>query len=211
VVVVDGAQMVANRAVDVRALGADFYAFSGHKIFGPYGVGILYGRKELLDKMPPYQGGGSMISQVTCASVSFNDLPFKFEAGTPNIEGVIALKSALDYVLKLGFENIQAHEESLRQLVAARLSDFPEVQVFGSPKYKVPIFSFNIKGVHASDVGQVLDQESIAVRIGHHCNQPLLKKFDLNATVRASFSVFNNEKDVDALISGLKKVKELFL
>jgi cysteine desulfurase/selenocysteine lyase len=211
IVVVDGAQMVANRAVNVQELGADFYAFSGHKLFGPYGIGVLYGRKEWLDKMPPYQGGGSMISQVTCASVSYNDLPFKFEAGTPNIEGVIALKSAIDYVEKIGFEAISEHEETLRHLAFARLSEMPEIQLFGHAKERAPIFSFNMKGVHASDIGQVLDQESIAVRVGHHCTQPLLKKFGLNATVRASFSIFNNEKDLDALMIGLKKAKELFL
>lgn len=209
VVLVDGAQMVANRQVDVQKLDADFYVFSGHKLFGPYGVGVLYGKKPLLEKMPPYQGGGSMISKVTYEKTSFNDLPYKFEAGTPAIGEVIALKAAIEYVQVLGFENIEQYENQLLQTCLTRLSDVAGVQILGSAKDRAPIVSFNIENIHAADIGQILDQEAVAVRVGHHCTQPLLAKFGLNATVRASFSVFNNEKDIDTFILALQKAKEL--
>jgi cysteine desulfurase/selenocysteine lyase len=211
VVVIDAAQFVANHPVDVQDWKADFLAFSGHKIFGPYGVGVLYGRKELLDSMPPYQGGGSMISQVTFAQTTYNQPPFRFEAGTPNIEAVIALKPALDYVQALGWNNIIEHEQQLIHLATTKISEIPEIKIFGTAKNKAPIISFVLQGTHHSDVGQILDQENVAVRVGHHCTQPLMERLGVTGTVRASFSIFNTASDVDALVNALKKAKELLL
>lgn len=209
ITVIDGAQMVANHAVDVQNLQCDFYVFSGHKLFGPYGVGILYGRKALLEQMQPYQGGGSMISEVRFEKTTFNDVPFRFEAGTPEIAGVIALRPAIEYVQKIGFENIQRHENVLVTEALAKLRDIPGLQIFGEAKNRAPIVSFNIAGLHHSDIGQVIDQEGVAVRAGHHCTQPLLRKFGLTGTVRASFSIFNHSKDIDTLCAALVKAKEL--
>jgi len=210
-VVVDGAQAVSTIPVDVRALNVDFYAFSAHKLFGPYGVGVLYGKKELLLKMPPYQGGGSMISTVSFEKTTYNDLPYKFEAGTPHIEGVIALGVGIDYVLKVGFEKIHQIEHELLDYATAELSKIPGVLIFGTSKHKAPILSFAIEGFHHSDVSQILDQEGIAVRAGHHCTMPLLKRYNVSGTIRASFSIYNNKADVDALIKGLLKAKEMLL
>ena len=208
-IAIDGAQVAANHAIDVQDIDADFYAFSGHKVFGPYGIGILYGKKSLLDKMPPYQGGGSMIHEVTFAKTSYNDVPFRFEAGTPNIEGAIALGTALDYVKKLGWDNIVAHEQTLLNYATEKLSAIPGVKIFGTAPKKGPIVSFNIQGAHHSDVAQILDQQNVAVRAGHHCTQPLHTKFGLSGTVRASFSVFNNKADVDTLVAAVAKAKEM--
>jgi cysteine desulfurase/selenocysteine lyase len=208
-ITVDGAQVVANRAVNVQDLEVDFYSFSGHKLFGPYGIGVLYGKKEHLLAMPPYQGGGSMISQVSFEKTTYNDLPFKFEAGTPNIEGVIALGSAVDYVQKIGFEKIHQIEQELLEYATAELKKIPGIRVIGEAPDKAPILSFAIEGVHHSDLAQILDQEGVAVRAGHHCTMPLLKKYKVTGTVRASFSIFNNKADVDALIKAVQKAKEM--
>ncbi len=210
-VFVDGAQMVAYRAVDVQALNADFYAFSGHKIFGPFGIGILYGKRELLEKMPPYQSGGSMISSVTFKLSTFNELPFKFEAGTPNIEAAIALGAALDYVGRFGFSELEKHESEILSYATESLSEIGQLTILGLAANKVPIVSFVIKGFHHSDIAQILDQEAIAVRAGHHCTQPLLRRLLVPGTVRASFSIFNTRADVDRLVTAVKKAKELLL
>lgn len=209
IIVVDGAQAVANFKVDVQNLNVDFYAFSGHKIFGPYGVGVLYGKKELLEKMPPYQGGGSMISEVTLESSTYNDIPFKFEAGTPAVSSVIALKPALDYMAKIPWEFIENHERSLIQKTMNALSDISGVRMIGAETHRAPLICFEVKGCHHSDIAQILDQEAIAVRSGHHCTQPLLKRFNTAGTVRASFSIYNNEQDVDIFIKALLKAKEM--
>lgn len=206
---VDGAQMVANRQVDVTDLDVDFYAFSGHKIFGPYGVGVLYVKPEISEQMPPYQGGGSMISEVTFEKTTYHEAPFRFEAGTPNIEGVLGLGAALDYVKKLGWQNIQSHEHSLLELATSGLKQIPGLKIYGEAKDKVAIVSFLIEGLHPSDVGQILDQENIAVRAGHHCTQPLMKHYKIPGTVRASFSIFNSEADIEKLILGVQKAKEM--
>lgn len=209
ILVVDGAQMVCYAPVDVQELGADFYCFSAHKLFGPYGTGVLYGRKELLRDMPPYQGGGSMIADVTFEKTTYNDIPYRFEAGTPNIEGVLGLKAAIDYLKKQDFAEIEAFEQELRMNFESRLREIDGYRIIGEASRKAPITSFVIKTAHASDVGQILDQENVAVRAGHHCCQPLMKKLGVAATVRASFSMYNQLSDIDQLIKGLVKAKEL--
>lgn len=209
ITVIDGAQMICNAPVDVQDLGADFYAFSGHKLFGPGGIGILYGRKELLNAMPPYQGGGSMIAEVRIDKTTYNDVPHRFEAGTPNIEGVLGLKTAVDYLKEKDFAQIAAFEGGLRENFERRLLEIPGFRIIGQSAHKLPITSFVFEHGHASDVGQILDQENIAVRAGHHCTQPLMVRMGINATVRASFSIYNQLSDVDALIKALNKAKEL--
>ncbi|MGZ5279951.1 MAG: aminotransferase class V-fold PLP-dependent enzyme [Pseudobdellovibrionaceae bacterium] len=206
---VDGAQVVSTRPVDVQKLDVDFYSFSGHKLFGPYGIGVLYGKKDLLLKMQPTQGGGSMISKVSFEKSTYNDLPFKFEAGTPNIEGVIAMGVAVDYVQKIGFEKIQEIEHALLTYATDELKKIPGLKIIGEAKDKAPILSFSMEGLHHSDVSQILDQEGIAVRAGHHCTMPLCDRFHVTGTLRASFSVFNNKADVDALVKALAKAKEM--
>ncbi len=210
-VLVDGAQIVANSAFDVRACDVDFFAFSGHKLFGPYGVGVLYGRKEILEAMPPYQGGGSMISSVTFEKTTYNQVPTRFEAGTPNIEGVIALTPAIQYVQKIGWGAIIQHEQELLKSATEKLSAIPQIRIIGQAKNKAPVLSFVLEGAHHSDVGQILDQENVAVRVGHHCTEPLMKRMGVTGTVRASFSVFNNQADVDSLVNGVIKAKGLLL
>lgn len=209
VVVVDGAQAVANVPVDVQKLGADFFAFSSHKLFGPYGSGVLYGRKELLDEMPPYQGGGSMISEVRFEKTTYNDVPYRFEAGTPHIEGVLALGAAIDYVNKLGFDKIQKIEYELLDYATSELKKIDGLKIYGEAKNKAPIISFLVGKIHHSDMAQVLDQEGVAVRAGHHCTQPLMRRYGITGTVRASFSVFNDKADVDQLVAAVKKAKEM--
>lgn len=208
-VVVDGAQAISTIPVDVQDMDADFYAFSGHKLFGPYGVGVLYGKKSWLGKMPPYQGGGSMISTVSFEKTTYNDLPYKFEAGTPHIAGVIALGAAIDYVKKIGFEKIHQIEQELLDYATKELKKISGIQIIGQSRQKAPILSFAIEGLHHSDVAQILDQEGIAVRAGHHCTMPLLRRYQISGTIRASFSIYNNKTDVDALIVALKKAKEM--
>ena len=208
---VDGAQIVANHRTDVQKTNADFFVFSAHKVFGPYGVGILYGKKALLDQMPPYQGGGSMIHQVSFEKTTFHDAPFRFEAGTPNISGVIALKPALEYIENLGWDAVAKHENALLQIATDKVQKIDGIKIIGQAKNKAPILSFIFQGTHPSDVGQILDQENVAVRTGHHCTMPLMQKLKITGTVRASFSIYNNEQDVEIFIKAVEKAKELLL
>ncbi len=210
VVVIDGAQAAPHLPVDVRALDCDFYTLSSHKLYGPTGVGVLYGKQELLENMSPYQGGGDMIKSVTFEKTIYNDLPFRFEAGTPNIAGSIAFGAALDYVSRLGFEKIDAHEAQLLNYATAALSEIPEVRLIGTAARKVSVLSFVVDGVHAHDVGTILDQLGIAVRTGHHCAQPVMEHFGLSATARASIGLYNTKAEIDALVAGVRKVVEVF-
>jgi cysteine desulfurase / selenocysteine lyase len=210
VVLVDGAQAVPHSHVDVRALGCDFYAFSGHKIYGPTGIGVLYGREELLQSMPPWQGGGDMILTVSFDKTTYNDLPAKFEAGTPNISGAIGLAAAMDYIESLGIDAIAAHEHHLVELATAELQRIPGVQLVGTAPNKASIVSFVMDGVHPHDLGTILDHEGVAVRTGHHCAMPLMTFLGLPATVRASFAVYNTEEDVKSLVAALGKAREVF-
>jgi cysteine desulfurase/selenocysteine lyase len=209
-VLVDGAQAAPHREVDVRALDCDFYAFSGHKVFGPTGVGVLYGKARLLEAMPPYQGGGDMISSVTFAKTIYNVIPHKFEAGTPNIAGVVGLGAAIDYLNSLGLENIAAYEEELLDYATRAISKIPGVHIIGTAKEKSAVISFVMEGIHPHDVGTVLDQEGIAVRTGHHCAQPVMQRFGVPATTRASLAFYNTKAEIDALAAGIRKVKEIF-
>jgi cysteine desulfurase/selenocysteine lyase len=210
VVLVDGAQAVPHSHVDVRALGCDFYAFSGHKIYGPTGIGVLYGREELLQSMPPWQGGGDMILTVSFEKTTYNDLPAKFEAGTPNISGAIGLAAAMDYIESLSLDAIAAHEHHLVELASAELQKIPGVQLVGTAPNKASIVSFVMDGVHPHDLGTILDHEGVAVRTGHHCAMPLMTFLGLPATVRASFAVYNTEDDVKSLVAALGKAREVF-
>ncbi len=209
-VLVDGAQAAPHLKVDVRALDADFYTFSGHKVYGPTGIGVLYGKAALLDSMPPYQGGGDMISSVTFDKTTYNKLPYKFEAGTPDIAGVIGLGAALAYVNSLGIESIAAHEHDLLEYATARVAAIPGLRIIGTAKEKTGVISFVIEGVHPHDVGTILDQEGIAIRTGHHCAQPVMERFGVPATSRASFALYNTRGEVDALVRGIERVKEVF-
>ena len=208
-VLIDGAQYIVQDQLDVQKLNCDFYVFSGHKLFGPYGIGVLYAKEELLKQMIPYQTGGSMISQVRLDSVTFNEIPYKFEAGTPNISGGIALGTAIEYIQSIGFEKIKSHEMSLLDYATAELTQIPNLKIIGHSANKAAIISFVFSDMHSSDVGQILDQEGIAVRIGHHCTQPLMQKFNITGTIRASFSIYNNHSDIDALVKALLKAREL--
>jgi cysteine desulfurase / selenocysteine lyase len=209
-VLVDGAQAVPHMKVDVQALDCDFYSFSGHKIYGPTGIGVLYGKTKLLDAMPPYQGGGDMISSVTFERTTYNKLPYKFEAGTPDIAGVIGLGAALEYVNALGIGNIGAHEHDLLAYATETVSAIPGVRLIGTAKEKAGVLSFVIDGVHPHDIGTILDQDGIAIRTGHHCSQPIMERYGIPATARASFAVYNTREEVDALVRGIGKVKEVF-
>jgi cysteine desulfurase / selenocysteine lyase len=210
-VLVDGAQAVAHTAVDVRALGCDFYAFSGHKIFGPTGIGVLYGRASLLDAMPPYQGGGDMIRSVTFERTLYNALPYKFEAGTPNIAGALGLAAALEYVEAIGFHRIAAHERELLQYGTDALSRVPGLRLTGTAPDKAGILAFVLEGVHPHDVGTILDREGIAIRTGHHCCQPLMDRLGVPATSRASLALYNTREEIDALALALGRVREVFV
>jgi len=196
--------------VDVRALDVDFYAFSSHKIYGPTGVGVLYGKTALLEAMPPYQGGGDMIRSVTFEKTTFNDLPYKFEAGTPNIAGGIAFGAALDYVNRLGLTAIAQHEHDLLAYATAALSEIAGLTIVGTAREKAGVLSFVLEGVHPHDIGTVLDREGIAIRTGHHCAQPVMDRFGLPATARASFGLYNTRGEVDALVAGIHKVIGMF-
>ncbi|NUN68748.1 MAG: cysteine desulfurase [Bacteroidetes bacterium] len=209
-VLVDGAQAVAHTKVDVRAMECDFYAFSGHKLFGPTGIGILYGRQELLDAMKPYQGGGDMIRSVTFERTTFNDLPYKFEAGTPNIVGGIGLGAAIDFVNTVGLDAIGAYEQELLQYGTALLSRIPGLRIIGTAAQKAGVISFVLEHAHPHDIGTILDREGIAIRTGHHCTQPVMQRFGIPATARASISLYNRTADFDALAAGLQKVQEIF-
>jgi cysteine desulfurase/selenocysteine lyase len=210
VTLVDGAQAVPHMKVDVQALDADFYAFSGHKIFGPTGIGVLYGKSKLLNAMPPYQGGGDMIRTVTFEKTTYNDLPYKFEAGTPDIAGGIGLGAALDYVARIGIEKIAAYEHELLLYGTEALSRIPGLRIIGTAREKAAVLSFVIEGIHPHDIGTVLDRQGIAVRTGHHCAQPVMDRYQVPATTRASLAFYNTFGEIDALARGLEKVKEIF-
>ena len=207
---VDGAQAAPHMKVDVQLLDADFYAFSGHKIFGPTGIGILYGKTKLLDAMPPYQGGGDMIRTVTFEKTTYNDLPYKFEAGTPNIAGGIGLGAALDYVTKVGLDRITAYEHELLLYGTEALEQIPGLKIIGTAREKAAVLSFVMEGIHPHDIGTVLDRQGVAVRTGHHCAQPVMDWFHVPATTRASLAFYNTPAEIDSLVAGLHKVKELF-
>jgi cysteine desulfurase/selenocysteine lyase len=209
-VLVDGAQAVAHMPVDVQQLDCDFYAFSGHKIYGPTGIGVLYAKRRWLEEFPPYQGGGDMIRHVTFERTLYNDVPYKFEAGTPNIAGAIGLKAALEYVQQCGLEQIAAHEHELLRYATERLQELPGVRLIGIAQRKAAIISFVIEGVHPHDVGTVLDREGIAIRVGHHCTQPVMEFFGVPATSRVSFGLYNTLEEVDRLVEALWKVIRLF-
>ncbi len=209
-VLVDGAQAVAHAKVDVRALGADFYAWSGHKLYGPTGVGVLYGKLEHLERMPPYQGGGDMILSVTFEKTTWNRVPHKFEAGTPDIAGVIALGPAIDFLEATGMDAIAAHERDLLRHATERLSAVPGLRIFGTAREKAAVLSFNLEGVHPHDVGTILDQEGVAIRTGHHCAQPVMERYGVAATARASFGLYNTREEADALVAALGRVAEVF-
>ncbi len=209
-VLIDGAQAVPHLPVDVHSLDCDFYAFSGHKMFGPTGIGILYGKEKWLEQMPPYQGGGDMILSVTFEKTVFNALPYKFEAGTPNVEAAIGLGAAIDYLEGLDVEGRIAHERELLAYGTSALSRFPGIRLIGTAAEKSSVLSFVMDDVHPHDVGTVLDREGIAVRTGHHCAQPVLRQLGVDATVRASLAFYNTQQELDALIRGLQKVREIF-
>lgn len=209
-VLVDGAQAVAHWPVDVPALGCDFYVFSGHKLFGPTGIGVLWGREELLEAMPPFLGGGEMIEQVSFPTTTFNGLPFKFEAGTPNIAGAIGLAAAVDYLGGIDREGAAAHEEALLQRTLELAAEVKGLRRIGDPKHAAGIFSFLLEGTHPSDLGMLLDQQGIAVRTGHHCAQPLMARYGIPGTVRASYSIYNTFEDVTRLFDGIRKAQRLF-
>jgi len=209
-VLVDGAQAVPHMRVDVRQLGCDFYAFSGHKTYGPTGIGVLYGRAALLEEMPPYQGGGDMIRSVTFEETTYAPVPAKFEAGTPNIAGVIGLGAALDYLSALDWSQMAAHEADLLTYASDAVAGVPGVRLIGTAAHKAAVVSFVVDGVHAHDVGTILDQEGVAVRTGHHCTQPVMDFFGVPATARASFALYNGRDDVDALVEALGRVRQVF-
>jgi cysteine desulfurase/selenocysteine lyase len=209
-VLVDGAQAVAHQPVDVRALDCDFYAFSGHKLYGPTGIGVLHGRAELLAAMPPWQGGGDMIRTVSFEGSTWAEPPQRFEAGTPNIAGVIGLAAAIDYVQGVGLENIAVHEQALLELATAGVQDLPGVRLIGTAAAKAGILSFVVEGIHPHDLGTILDSEGVAIRAGHHCAMPLMGRFGVPGTARASFALYNGEKDVVALVAAIRKAQRMF-
>ncbi|HJV79619.1 cysteine desulfurase [Noviherbaspirillum sp.] len=209
-VLLDGAQAIAHLGVDVRELDCDFYAFSGHKIFAPTGIGALYGKETLLDAMPPYQGGGDMISSVSFGETLYNELPYKFEAGTPNIAGAIGLGHALDYVSSVGIAAIAAHEHALLEYATELASGIKGLKIIGTAQQKASILSFTLEGVHPHDIGTILDHDGVAIRAGHHCAMPIMQRFGIGGTARASFSLYNTHAEVDALIAGIRKVQEMF-
>ena len=209
-VLVDGAQAVPHLRVDVRKIDCDFYAFSGHKLYGPTGVGVLYGKAGLLDAMPPYQGGGDMISSVTFEKTLYNVLPYKFEAGTPNISGAIGLGAAIDYLSKVRLDLVAAHERELLAYATETVSAIKGVRIIGTAREKAAVLSFVLDGVHAHDVGTILDQDGIAIRVGHHCAMPVMERFGVPATARASIGLYNTREEVDALVGAIEKVKRVF-
>jgi cysteine desulfurase/selenocysteine lyase len=209
-VLVDGAQAVAHRAIDVQTLGCDFYAFSGHKMFGPTGIGVLYGTSAMLESMPPYQSGGDMIRSVSFEHTVYNVPPYRFEAGTPDIAGAVGLAAAIGYLTGIGFDRIAPFEQELLEYATAALSRLPGVRVLGTAREKAGVLSFVLDGVHPHDVGTVLDREGVAIRTGHHCCQPLMDRLGVPATSRASLALYNNHDDIDALSAALQTVRELF-
>jgi cysteine desulfurase/selenocysteine lyase len=209
VTLVDGAQAVPHQRVDVRALGCDFYAFSAHKVYGPTGVGVLYGREALLESMPPWQGGGDMILTVSFERTTYNALPWKFEAGTPNVAGVVAFGAAIEYVESIGLQRIADHERSLLEYATARLSAVPGLTLIGTAPDKASLVSFVVEGIHPHDLGTILDVEGIAIRTGHHCAMPVMDFFGVPATARASFALYNTRAEVDALVNGVERAREM--
>jgi cysteine desulfurase / selenocysteine lyase len=209
-VLVDGAQAVPHMPVDVQALGCDFYAFSGHKVYGPTGIGVLYGKEELLAEMPPYQGGGDMISSVTFEKTTYNVVPYKFEAGTPDIAGAIGLGAALEYVTRLGIDRIAAHGQELLAYATEKVGAIEGVRLIGTAPNRVGVLSFVLDNVHPHDLGTILDRDGIAIRTGHHCAQPVMDRFRIPATARASFAVYNTKEEVDALVEGIRAAHEVF-
>ena len=210
VILIDGAQAIAHIPVNVQALDCDFYAFSGHKLFGPTGTGVLYGKENLLDRMPPWQGGGDMIKAVTLQKTVFNDLPYKFEAGTPHIAGVIGLGEAVNYVDRAGLARISAHEAELIHYATGAATGIKGLRIIGTSKHKSGILSFTLDGIHPHDVGTILDHQGIAVRTGHHCAMPVMEHFRVPATTRASFAFYNTREEIDLLIQGLERCREIF-
>ncbi|MFZ1907053.1 MAG: cysteine desulfurase [Steroidobacteraceae bacterium] len=210
-VLIDGAQAVPHTRVDVQAIGADFYTFSGHKLYAPTGIGVLYGREELLGAMPPWQGGGDMILSVSFEKTTYNELPYKFEAGTPNISGAVGLAAAMDYVEGLGLDAIAAHEQRLLAAATAALTRLPYIQLIGTAAHKASVLSFTMTGVHAHDLGTVLDAQGVAVRTGHHCAMPVMTFLGIPATARASFACYNTEDDVARLVAALTRAREVFV
>ena len=206
VVLIDGAQSTVHLDIDVQQLDCDFFVFSSHKMYGPTGVGVLYGKKHLLEAMPPFQGGGEMIKEVTFAKTTYNDLPYKYEAGTPNIADVVAFKAAIDFIQQLGKENIRQHEEELLQYATTSLEQIPGLTIVGKAKEKVSVVSLIIENIHPQDIGIILDNQGIAVRTGHHCTQPLMDRFCIPGTARASFAVYNTKEEIDRLVNGIHKV-----
>ncbi|MBN8826988.1 MULTISPECIES: cysteine desulfurase [unclassified Spirosoma] len=211
VVLIDGAQASSHLELDVQALDADFYVLSAHKLYGPTGMGVLYGKKAILDAMPPYRGGGEMIKEVTFAKTTYADLPYKFEAGTPNIADVVAVKTALEYMAGLGKEAIAAHETDLLHYATEQLVELDGLRIIGQAKQKIGVISFVMEGIHHQDIGVILDQQGIAVRTGHHCTMPLMQRFGIAGTTRASFAVYNTRDEVDRLIQGLRRVQKMML
>ena len=209
-VLVDGAQSVPHMKVDVQDLDADFFAFSGHKVYGPTGVGVLYGKEEWLDKLPPYQGGGEMIQSVSFEKTTFNELPFKFEAGTPDYIGTTALAKAIDYVTAIGMDQIAAHEHELTQYAMQRLKQIEGMRIFGEAEHKSSVISFLVGNIHHLDMGTLLDRLGIAVRTGHHCAQPLMQRLGIEGTVRASFGLYNTKEEIDILAAGIERVSRMF-
>ncbi|WP_053404776.1 aminotransferase class V-fold PLP-dependent enzyme [Persicobacter sp. CCB-QB2] len=209
VVVVDGAQSASHFDIDVQALGVDFFVTSAHKIYGPTGIGLLYGKRVLLEEMPPYQGGGEMIKEVSFDGTTFNEIPYKFEAGTPNIADVIAFDAAMKWVQDLGKEAIRAHEAELLAYANEKLSEIPGIIFYGTAAEKVSVLSFGLEGVHPFDIGMMLDARGVAVRTGHHCTQPLMKHLGIEGTVRASFSVYNTKEEIDTLVQGVARVAKM--
>ncbi|HEX6395825.1 MAG TPA: cysteine desulfurase, partial [Steroidobacteraceae bacterium] len=211
VVLVDGAQAVPHQSVDLALLDCDFYAFSAHKMYGPTGIGVLVGRESLLEAMPPWQGGGDMILTVSFEKTTYNELPFKFEAGTPNISGAVGLGAAIDYIDSIGIDNIHAHEQRLLQAATEKLLRVPGLTIVGTAPDKAAVISFTLEGVHPHDLGTILDSEGVAVRTGHHCAMPVMEFFGVPATARASFACYSQDSDIDALVRALGKAREVFV
>jgi len=209
--VIDGAQAVPHFQVDVQALDCDFYVFSSHKLFGPTGIGVVYGKEKRLEALPPYQGGGEMIERVSFEGTTYNELPYKFEAGTPAISEAVGLKAAIEYLGNIDRAAMEAHEQGLYQLALARVSEVPGMRLIGTAQHKVPVMSFLIEGLHPSDIGTLLDQQGIAIRTGHHCAMPLMQHYDVPGTARASFAFYNTEADVNRLFDGLIKIQKMFV
>jgi cysteine desulfurase/selenocysteine lyase len=209
-VLIDGSQAAYHMPVDVQALGADFYAATGHKLYGPTGIGVLYGRAELLEAMPPFLGGGDMIASVTFEKSTWNELPYKFEAGTPHIEGAIGLGAAIDYLQSIGLEAASAHERGLLAYGTRILESIPGVRLIGTARRKASILSFVMENIHPHDIGTIVDREGVAIRTGHHCAQPVMQRFGIPATARASLAMYNTREELDALGAALRKVHEVF-